>query len=198
MSEATVTLSHNFIGINPSKKDTSRFWEKVEVLGEDDCWEWKASKVRGGYGQFWIHGEQVKSHRVAWIITNGQIPLGMLACHKCDNPGCCNPNHLFMGSHKDNAVDKVKKGRAATGDKNGARIKPEKLARGDRNGSRLHPERLVRGESHASAVFDAQTVRLIRFVYGNGGYTHKMLSGIFNVRPSTIHTIVNRKTWKHI
>ena len=89
-----------------------RFWSKVAVGDVADCWEWQASEV-GGYGQFWIDPKLWQAHRVAWILTFGPIPTGLHCCHKCDNPGCCNPYHLFLGTRKDNMVDAAQKGHKA-------------------------------------------------------------------------------------
>lgn len=89
-----------------------RFWSKVADGAEDECWEWQASRGSTGYGQFamWPRG-MVKAHRFAWELTNGAIPPGMFVCHRCDNPLCVNPGHLFLGSHDDNMRDMWTKGR---------------------------------------------------------------------------------------
>lgn len=95
-----------------------KFWEKVDVRGEDECWEWMAARSRKGYGNFYLAIGNSKSlhclsHRMAYILSSdSQIPEGMLVCHKCDNPPCCNPKHLFLGTVKDNAVDMWNKGRS--------------------------------------------------------------------------------------
>ena len=90
----------------------ARFWAKVNVAGPDDCWEWTASKTMKGYGQFGVYGGSPKgAHRVAWEMEVGPIPEGLFVCHHCDNPGCVNPAHLFVGSPSDNMRDCVTKGR---------------------------------------------------------------------------------------
>lgn len=91
----------------------ARFWSKVGILNQSDCWEWMGGKRNKGYGSFWLNGRHVVSHRLAWELTNGQIPDGLMVLHKCDNTGCCNPSHLFLGTHHDNMDDMVKKGRQA-------------------------------------------------------------------------------------
>lgn len=88
-----------------------RFWDKVDRRGPDDCWEWQAS-VRGfGYGQFWLSGTHVAAHRVAYELEVGEIPAGLVVRHRCDNPKCCNPAHLELGTHKQNSADMVERGR---------------------------------------------------------------------------------------
>jgi len=103
-----------------SESFLQRFWSKVEKT--EGCWEWTASKVVG-YGQISAgrRGLQpLKAHRVSYEIVNGRIPSGLFCCHKCDNPACVNPDHLFLGTQKDNLDDMYAKGRDKT------RAKPRK------------------------------------------------------------------------
>lgn len=94
-----------------SADDISRVWENVEVKNPDDCWLWKGSK-HDGYGRVSINGKNYLAHRVIWKMANGIDPSAMSVCHSCDNPPCCNPNHLWVGTHVDNMQDMVKKGRS--------------------------------------------------------------------------------------
>lgn len=95
------------------------FWNKVEKLRDDQCWKWKAYKNRKGYGRIGISaGRCVNAHRVSWVIHNGAIPQGLFVCHRCDNPECTNPNHLFLGTRQDNINDMVIKKRSKHFSKN--------------------------------------------------------------------------------
>lgn len=97
-----------------------RFWRAVEKKGASECWEWMGCRHYKGYGEFALpKGSpkyKEKAHRMAWILTNGKIPKGMLICHKCDNPPCCNPSHLFLGTAKTNRQDSNQKWRHSHGD----------------------------------------------------------------------------------
>ncbi len=90
-----------------------RFWKKVSVLKEDDCWLWQASCTGKGYGQFMMNGKPWMAHRVAWALTHLKEPGKSCVLHSCDTPGCCNPKHLRLGTHKQNSEDMVRKRRHA-------------------------------------------------------------------------------------
>lgn len=99
---------------NPSLPEESvrLFWSKIEKT-EDGCWIWKgASGGRQGYGSFSYKGKAYRAHRLAWSLENGPIPEGHFICHRCDNPPCVNPAHLFAGTALDNVRDMWEKGRA--------------------------------------------------------------------------------------
>jgi hypothetical protein len=95
---------------NLSPAQIESFFKKIDRKGDDDCWEWN-SYTRGGYGRVRIGGTLYGATRMLWRLVHGSDPIGQYICHKCDNPGCCNPSHLFLGSAADNNDDKEKKGR---------------------------------------------------------------------------------------
>lgn len=118
--EAEGSIPSGSTTYNP--KVVALFWSKVEVkpdrLKRGLCWNWRASVDRWGYGQFKpvFGASPLRAHRVAWEIWSGQdVPDGMHILHSCDNPRCCNPEHLRIGTHQDNMNDKVSRGRSGLG-----------------------------------------------------------------------------------
>jgi hypothetical protein len=96
-----------FKEIQLSDEQVNQFWKLVDVKNQNECWEWQGTRWTGEYGHYLGY----VTSRVVWVILYGEIPQGMFICHKCDNPPCCNPNHLFCGTSKDNMQDAVRKGR---------------------------------------------------------------------------------------
>lgn len=155
-----------------------RFWSKVKVGYSDECWIWQASLRPNGYGQFAPrHGTIWLAHRASWTITNGKIPDGMDVLHKCDNPPCVNPHHLFLGTQLDNTRDMIAKGRFFY---------------------HLHPDKHAKGENHGSAKLTEKQVLEIRQKYSTGNYTQKELAEHYGVFNTLISRITLRKIWKHI
>lgn len=119
-------------GLNRFPDHIARFWGRVlKPRDNDACWIW-TGKIRNGYGKFAfkINGERryVTAHRFSWELTNGPIPNGLFVCHKCDNPPCLNPLHLFLADALENMKDRDRKGRQARGEKGGtAKLTEEKV-----------------------------------------------------------------------
>jgi hypothetical protein len=180
----------------------SRFLSKVDRHGplhpvlQTHCWVWTGS-VRGqGYGQFWYKGLSRKASRVSYEIFVGEIPIGRMVLHRCDNRMCVNPDHLYLGDHADNMRDRNSRGRQASGIRNGAYTKPERVPRGARNGAVLHPG-IHRGERNGRSVLTEDAVREIRFRYEKGE-SKVDLARCYAVTRHAIHLIVIRQNWGYV
>jgi hypothetical protein len=196
-----------------SPNDKMRFSKKVGPPSERGCLPWLGAVDKNGYGFIKVGVRQSRAHRIAWQMTHGAIPQGILVCHHCDNPGCVNVDHLFLGTPSDNMVDKVQKGRAnaPAGDRNGSRKHKERLQRGDAHFTRRHPELLSRGDRHSaimkktaargeqklkSAKLTASLVVKIRALHGT--MSQAKIAAIFGVSQSRISAICLRTSWAHI
>ncbi len=207
--------------------DVFRLFSGIEVKSDDECWEWKRMRHTDGYGRINIKGFCHNAQRVSYSVRNGEIPDGLIVRHTCDNPPCCNPAHLLIGTNLDNVRDREERGRTARGDRSGLRVHPERAARGERSGSRLHPESRPRGENHFSktkpwllargdangsrkhpeklkrgedsprAKITEQDVRDIRLRHSNGE-TQQALSIAFGLGKSMVGYIVRKQNWKHV
>lgn len=113
-----------------------RFWSKVAIGAPDVCWPWTRTHNGRGYGTVGLGRREEGrdyAHRIAWTLTNGPVPSGMDICHCCDNPPCCNPSHLFLGTRAENHSDMMQKGRGSApprliGERNGrAKLTPEQV-----------------------------------------------------------------------
>src|SRR6266542_5251028 len=96
----------------------ARFWARVDRSGGPNaCWPWTGGRIikGSGYGQFILHGKHTTAHRAAFELTYGAVLPGMQVCHTCDNPPCCNPKHLWVGTPADNMTDRIRKGRGSKG-----------------------------------------------------------------------------------
>lgn len=159
-----------------SMRGTKRpLFEKLmsKVVTSDGCWEWLGSKDKNGYGSIRCDSGTKKAHRVSYLVHVGEIPSGLYVLHKCDNPSCVSPHHLFLGTHRDNMRDMWSKGRgkAVSCGRKGSKNGNSRLSEGDVIEIRL---RLSCGESGAS------------------------LSREYGVSKNLIYLIRDKKVWTHI
>lgn len=165
-----------------SERDAARFWSRVSRGGPDDCWPWQGGAYSNGYPRFCVQMGNFVATRIAYQVHTGQDPGDLFVCHSCDNPPCCNPAHLFLGSHLENVRDAVAKGRNDCG-------------RGDRHGARTHPERFL---GRFERRFTEAQVRAIRSEYAGGGVSTLTLAERHGVSDTTIGHMLRGNTWAHV
>lgn len=149
------------------KNTPEKFWSKVDIRGEDECWMWNGGRMRSGYGTFILHGKHTCAHRIAYWITTLDDADGFVVAHRCDNPPCVNPKHLFKATQSENLADMRRKGRA---------------------NDVGQP-----GESHWKAKLTDQQVRDIRTLYKTG-FSQSELGAKFGVGQTHISKIVRGET----
>lgn len=134
-------------------------------MNENDCWIWAKAKDKDGYGQF----DNMRSHRFSYVLFKGEIPVNMIVCHSCDNPSCVNPDHLWIGTHKDNALDRDLKNRA----------------------------NIARGSRQRMSKLTEEKVKLIKRRIAEGIRSCD-LSKEFNISNQVISQIRHHKAWRHV
>jgi hypothetical protein len=153
---------------------SKRFFSKIERT--DACWNWTGIKWQSGYGDFRTYKDNksisTSAHRYSWELHFGEIPEGMYVLHKCDNRGCVNPEHLFLGTQKENIQDMVNKGRA--------------------------PINALRGTESPKAKLTADQVREIRKLYENPTYGFRKIAKMFGVSKHSISLIVKKESYKDV
>jgi hypothetical protein len=200
MKEATKSVPCMLEKIKPTSADKAKFWAKVDIRGPNECWNWKQSKDRDGYGMSFVAGKRGRSHREAFRLSVSPIPKGLCVCHRCDNPSCCNPSHLFLGTVTDNNRDKGFKGRCNSprGDNHYARTRPELVRRGERHHAKTKPGYAAKGEMNGTAKLSNEIVLGVRERFANGGVSRRQIAKEIGVSPSLIGQIINRQIWKHL
>jgi hypothetical protein len=156
--------------IQLTKKQQERFWKKVNKKDDDSCWEWNGARTKNGYGSYTcqkIPFTRYLAHRIAYTLAKGK--LNNLCCHTCDNKLCCNPSHLFDGTHHDNLQDAGNKGRLGK----------------------------VKGEKHPRSKLKTTDIKTIRKLHLQGLSLRKIASQ-FNVDNKTIRNILKKKNWRHV
>lgn len=102
--------------IKGNRPAVERFWLQTDKRGDDECWPWRGFLNGNGRGRFRLNGVSTPASRASWMLNIGEIPPGLVVCHSCDNPKCVNPNHLWLGTIKDNQMDAAQKMRLPFGD----------------------------------------------------------------------------------
>lgn len=149
-----------------------RFWDKVDRRDPDDCWMWQANKNEDGYGLIRYNRRITGAHRVVLLMTGVEIPKDKEVMHSCDNPGCVNPAHLSLGSHHENILDMVSKGR--------------------------YSEARPRGQAHSSTKLSDVEVLAIRATFDARTKTSAALAREHGMSTSAMYSLTHRKTWKHL
>lgn len=146
------------------------FWANTDRSDPAACWEWHGALFTDGYGTIKFKGRQWRAHRLAYFLTHPAANQTLCVLHRCDNPPCCNPAHLFLGTKTDNAKDRQQKGRT----------------------SRLF------GESHGLSKLKTESVLQMRKLYSDKIATQYELASAFGVSQSTVSDIIRRVAWPHI
>lgn len=144
------------------------FWKQVDIRSENECWVWKGYVPKSQkYGRARFRTKQWIAHRLSYFLANGEIPNGMSVCHSCDNPVCCNPKHLWLGTNLENSRDRALKGR----------------------------NRNQFGEKNNMAKLNKTQVAQIRNFFKTGQYMQKELAKMFGVGNMQISRIIRYKRW---
>jgi len=160
-----------FVHGHKRKSIEERFWEKVEVGSLDICWPWKASRNKWGYGRIGYKGKLVTAPRLSYQLVFGDVPEGLCVCHSCDNPACVNPSHLYLGTFRDNNLDKMSKGRW----------------RGNH----------TRGENRPQSKITEDKVKEIRNL-AKQGMSNRKIAPLYNISHSAVDSVINGRTWSYV
>lgn len=158
------------------------FWSKVDKSGGPDaCWPWTGAKNKSGYGVTSYRWKQFTSHRLAYLFAE-RDPGFKLVCHKCDNPPCCNPAHLFLGTAKENSRDMVSKNRQSSGEKHSDALMPGRQ----------------RGENHYETNLKDSDAIEARRLYTETRVPLKEIARMYGLSYHSMQKLVLGITWKHL
>lgn len=170
---------HRYTRSYPPRPLADRFWKKVRK--SDDCWTWTGARNPRGYGilayppeQPGAKAKQTTAHRISWELHFGPAAPDQVVCHKCDNPACVRPDHLFVGTQAENLADASRKNRLV----------------GNRG--------IFKGSANVQSKLTEGDVRNIRKRYALGGITHKILAREYGVSKGLVGAIITRRAWKHV
>ena len=150
------------------KNTEARYWSLVDKRGPNECWVWRGYRHKQGYGRFKWRGQNRLAHRLSVQFTTGkEIPWQVHALHRCDNPPCVNPEHIFLGNHRANMADMRRKGRHAHGERSGL------------------------------AVLTEKEVKRLRVIGASKLLTHSEMALIFGIDKSNVTRVLNRQNWAH-
>src|SRR5258708_37957730 len=151
------------------------FWSKVDRRADDQCWEWQGGGYSTSpYGHAQYNNKDWGAHRLAYFLTFGEIPQGMFVCHKCDNPPCCNPSHLFLGTALDNSQDCISKGR-----------------------QKIVPPPVTLGEQSPHHILTEIQVREIKRLLALG-VSQRKIAKLFGISQTNVGHINRGETWAHV
>lgn len=161
--------------------DIDRFLTYVDKNGPNGCWIWTGRADKKGYGRIWIEGKILVASRASYILHVGPIPPLMFVCHKCDNPPCVNPDHLFLGTNAENQADSIAKGRKPRGEI----VTAERIALG-----------LV-GEGSPVARFSEKVIRSARDLYATGNWKQSEIARLLGISRSQVNRVVRGMSRNH-
>jgi len=164
-----------------------RFVSKLKINSTNSCWEWLGSRLQRGYGRIGLNGKMITAHRASWLIYRGEIPRGKFVCHKCDNPPCVNPDHLFITTHKENMMDMVSKQRWSKKPKTAKQIESARKLM-------MKLSQSQRGKKKAWSKLNKFQVLKIRA----SNEVQKKIAQRYGVAQTLISQIKSGKIWKEI